>query len=255
MNTDLKTASGKRVLAILAIPVLIIALFGAWFWYSAREAAGPAAGLAQRDRAAIEQVVREYILAHPEVLPEAMENLQRRDNAQRLTAVRADLERPFPGAVLGNPAGKVTLVEFTDFGCGYCRQSVADVDELIRRNPELRVVVRELPILSPHSADAARMGLAAAEQGKYGAFHRLMFAAGRPDAATIESAARQAGLDLERAHKVAAGPRAAAEIKRNIDLAGRLGFNGTPSWVVGDEVITGAVGIDRLAEAIGRAAR
>jgi hypothetical protein len=134
-----------------------------------------------RKSAAIEEVVRDYILAHPEILPEAMENLRERETGKQLEAVAGKLETPFPGAVLGNPQGKVTLVEFTDFACTYCRASVADVEALIAANPDLKVVVRELPILSPQSADAARMGLAAAEQGKYPAFHKAMFAAGRPD--------------------------------------------------------------------------
>lgn len=224
----------------------------AWLGWAWGSQAGPA-NVKAADRAAIEAVVRDYILAHPEILPEAMDVLQQRENAKQLTGVRDDLEKPFPGAILGNPAGGVTLVEFTDFACTYCRQSVMDVETLVRRNADLRVVVRELPILSPQSAAAARMGLAAAEQGKYAAFHKLMFAAGRPDDASIEAAARAAGLDMERARAFAAGPKVAAELERNMNLARQLGFNGTPSWVIGNEVISGAVGIERLEKAVSRA--
>ncbi len=131
---------------------------------------------------------------------------------------------------------------------------MADVDALIAANPELRVVVRELPILSEESAGAARMALAAAEQGKYGAFHRAMFAAGRPDPATVEAAAKTAGVDLDRARRFVADLRVEAELRRNLDLARQLGFNGTPSWVVGDAIMSGAVGKDRLAAAITAAA-
>lgn len=242
-----KTPASRRGLVLAILAAFIIGGAAGWGWTASRTAAAGA------DRAAIEQVVHDYILAHPEILPQAMENLQKRKVAGALSAIRGDVEKAFPGAVLGNPQGKVTLVEFTDFACGYCRHSVADVDALIASNPDLRVVVRELPILSEDSAAAARMALAAAEQGKYGAFHRGMFAAGRPDAATIEAVAKAAGLDLERARRVAADPRTDAELQRNIDLAGQLGFNGTPSWVVGDQILSGAVGKDRLAGAIAAA--
>jgi len=241
MQLDPSTRRGVQLVAIASLPILVIGAFGGWMLHSAR---------APSDRGEIEKVVRETILAHPEILPEAMENLRARENGKRIGAIRGELERPFPGAVIGNPQGTVTLVEFTDFACGYCRQSVADVDDLVRRNPDLKVVVREFPILSPNSALAARMGLAAAEQGKYPAFHRLMFAAGRPDPATIDAAAKQAGLDMARARKVADSPRVAMELRRNMEMAQTLGFEGTPSWVIGDELLSGAVGIDRLAEAI-----
>ena len=201
----------------------------------------------------IETVVHDYILEHPEILPKAMENLEKRENARRLAGAREGVETPFPGAVLGNPQGKVTLVEFSDFACTFCRQSVAEVEELVAANPDLRVVVRELPILSPASADAARWGLAAAEQGKYPAFHRAMFEAGRPGPETIQAAAQAAGLDFARARRTIAEPRVDAEIRNNLAMAQQLGFNGTPSWVVGDEILSGAVGKAALAEAIGKA--
>lgn len=199
---------------------------------------------------AVERVVHDYILEHPEILPEAMKNLATKESAKQLSGIRGGIERPFPGAVLGNPAGKVTLVEFTDFACGYCRQSVADVEALVAEHPDLRIVIRELPILSPESADAARWALAAAEQGKYRAFHNAMFAAGRPGADTIQAAAAAAGLDIARARTAIADPRIEAELKRNYAFAQQLGFNGTPSWIAGDQIISGAVGKERLAEAV-----
>ena len=241
MPIDLSGRRGLRLLAILCLPVLAIGAFAGWFWHASGQST---------DRAEIETIVRDYILEHPEILPQAMENLQKRESAKLLSGVRADLERPFPGAVLGNPQGKVTLVEFTDFACGYCRQSVADVEQLIRRHPDLRVVVREFPILSPASAAAARMGLAAAEQGKFAAFHTAMFAAGQLDEATIAAAAKQVGLDPARAAKVAASPRVELELRRNMELARHLGLNGTPSWVVGDGIYSGAVGLEQLTKAI-----
>ena len=157
--------------------------------------------------------------------------------------------------MLGNPAGSITLVEFTDYACGYCRASVPEVEALIAANPELKVVIRELPILAPTSADAARWALAAAEQGKFEAFHKAMFAAGRPAADTIEGAATRAGLDLARARKTIAEPRVEAEIKRNLDLARQLRIDGTPSWVIGEQLLAGAVGRQVLQDAINAAAK
>ena len=236
------------IIALLAIPLVLLAGVAGWMWHSS--GTDPAANLSRTDRAAIEAVVKDYILAHPEILPQAMENLQNRETTKRLAGIRNELEMPFPGVVLGNPQGKVTLVEFTDFACTYCKQSVADIEALVKEHPDLRVVVREFPILSPQSAEAAKMGFAAARQGKYAAFHTAMFAAGRPDTAAIEAAAKTAGVDLARAKADLARPDFEAELIRNGDLARQLGFTGTPSWVVGDTVLSGAVGKDRLAEAI-----
>jgi protein-disulfide isomerase len=234
---------GRSALVLAGLAMALLGGLVGWFWQAQRAP----------DRVGIEKVVRDYILANPEILPQAMENLRKRETIKQLAGVRADVTAPFAGAVLGNPAGKVTLVEFSDFACGYCRQSEADVAALIKVNPDLKVVIRQLPILSAASADAARMGLAAAKQGRYAAFHHAMYAAGRPDAASIETAARSAGLDLARARQDATDPQIEAEIERNLDLARKLGFDGTPSWVVGDEIHAGAVGKEVLAEAIVKA--
>ena len=242
--TQAETLPHRRQIPTVAIAALCLVLgaAGGWFWQSRH--------IGTADRAAIETVVHDYLLEHPEVLPAAMEALQKKENAKQLSGVRGDVEKAWPGGVLGNPQGKVTLVEFTDFACTYCRQSVADVEALIAANPDLRVVVRQLPIIAPESADAARMALAAAEQGKYPAFHRAMFASGRPNKTSIEAAARAAGLDLDRANRTMAEGRIEEELARNIDIARQLGFNGTPSWVIGDRLLSGAVGEEKLAKAI-----
>lgn len=206
-------------------------------------------------KAATERVVRDYILENPEILPEAMERLRTDETRKQLSAVASDVTRAFPGAVLGNPQGTVTLVEFSDYACGFCRQSAADVEALIAANPDLKVVVRELPILSPESANAARMALAAAAQGKYAAFHNALFALGKPTEAALAQAAQTAGVDMARARASFGDPAITTEIERNLELASRLGFNGTPSWVVGDTVLSGAVGKDELARAIAAARR
>jgi protein-disulfide isomerase len=247
-----RLGSGWR-LAIAAVVCAAGGLWLGWYWQSHRSLADPAANLGANERAAIEKVVHDYVLAHPEILPEAMENLRRQETMKLLAGVRDKVEAPFPGAILGNPDGKVTLVEFSDFACGYCRKSVGEVESLIAANPDLKVVLRQLPILSPASADAARMSLAAAEQGKYAGFHRAMFAAGQPNARSIEAAARVAGLDLERARRTIADPRIDAEIERNMQFARQLGFQGTPSWVIGEEIHSGAVGEEQLSRSIAKA--
>ena len=198
---------------------------------------------------------RDYLLTHPEVLPEAMDVLQQREQAALIEPLRGELETPFPGAVLGNPSGSVTLVEFSDYGCTYCRQSVAHVAALIAANPDLRVVIREYPILATESVDAARMALAAAQQGKFAAFHNAMFRLGPPSAASIEAAAKAAGMDLARAQAAIATGAFDSQLQANAALASRLGISGTPGWVVGDRALNGAVGQAAMGEAIEEARR
>ena len=193
---------------------------------------------------------RSYLLANPEILPEAINELRRREVASAIAPLRTELETPFPGAVLGNPEGSVTLVEFSDYACGFCRRSVADVEALIAENPDLKVVIREFPILSPGSADAARMALAAAQQGKFAAFHSAMFEAGQIDADSIDAAARSAGIDLAQAHAAIEEGAFEGHLQSNFMLAQNLGFTGTPSWIVGDSMFDGAVGRGPISEAI-----
>ena len=242
------TAFSSRPALPLIISGVALAFAGALAGYAlGRSGSGPL------DRAAVETVVHNYILEHPEILPQAMENLRKKETGAQLSNVGEKVRKPFPGAVMGNPNGKVVLVEFTDFACGYCRQSVADVDTLIAENPDLKVVIRELPIIAPTSPDAARWGLAAAEQGKYAEFHRAMFAAGRTDPASVEVAARAVGLDLDRARKFIDNPSVRSELATNLEIARQLGIDGTPSWIIGKEMLAGAVGKETLAKAIAAA--
>lgn len=199
------------------------------------------------------RTTREYLLANPEVLPEAMDVLQRRQQQALIEPLRGELETPFPGAVLGNPEGTVTLVEFSDYACGYCRQSVADVEALIAANPDLRVVVREYPILRAESVDAARMALAAAQQGRYAQFHSAMFRLGTPSAETIDAAAKEAGVDLAGARALIASGALDLQLHANAALAGQLGISGTPGWIVGNQALNGAVGREIMGEAIAEA--
>ena len=205
------------------------------------------------DRERDGMMVREYLLANPEVIPEAMEKLQAREAGRSVLANRAAIETPFPGAVAGNPRGDVTLVEFYDYNCGYCRASLPVIRDLIARDPNLRVVFRELPILAPSSRTAARASLAAAAQGKFNAFHDALFRGGRVTDASIAAAARTAGVDLTRLPALA--PRIDAELNRTFDTAGKLGIGGVPGWVIGDRVLSGALSADDLARAIAEARR
>ncbi len=226
------------------LPTLVLALAGGFAGAALWSVSG-LGGAATRD----------YLYAHPEVLPEAIERLQAQQRQARLLEVVDQIELPFPGAVLGNPQGRVTLVEFSDYACTYCRQSVADVKQLIAANPDLRVVVREFPILRPESADAARMGLAAAQQGKFAAYHDAMYELGPPSAESIAEAAKRAGVDLAAANRAIASGAFEPFLQANLDLGNRIGIDGTPGWVVGDRIIDGAVGRSALADAIDAARR
>lgn len=192
---------------------------------------------------------RGWLIANPEVLPEMAEALQKREARARLAEVGPTVTQAFPGAVLGNPQGTRTLVKFTDYGCSYCRASEADVQKLIAGDPTLRVVIREWPIFDG-SEEAARMALAAAQQGKYPAFYKAMFSGGQPSAASVERAAQVAGLDVAKARAFAASDAVTAELAQNMQLARTLGFTGTPSWVAEGQILEGAVGYDKLKQAL-----
>lgn len=199
------------------------------------------------DKAAIEKIVRDYILANPEILPEAMERLQSRETAKAVAANRAQIETPYAGAWEGNPKGDVTLVQFFDYACGYCRASLTDIDRLLKDDPKLKIVYREMPVLGQDSAAAAQLSLQAAKTGRYAAFHRAAYAT-RPDGAARDKLARQFGLDPK-----TKDTGAEREIAANMQLQNTLRLTGTPSWVVGDKVLAGAVGYDVLKAAIAEA--
>lgn len=247
------TPTPRWRLALGSIALLVVGIAGGWYLSAGGANNGAASNLSSQDRLAMEQVVHDYLLSHPEILPQAIDKLRAKEGARLLSGIADKITAPFPGAILGNPAGKVVLVEFSDFACGFCRRSVAEVEALIAENPDLKVVIRELPIIAPTSPAAARMGLAAAGQGKYAAFHTALYAAGRTDQATIDAVAQSVGLDLAAARQAMTDPRFNAELEANLAFARQLGLTGTPSWVVGNQVLQGAVGKDTLAKAIAAA--
>ncbi|GGE93832.1 DsbA family protein [Sphingomonas prati] len=216
-------------------------------------AAAPPAGGANSPApgtAAFGEAVRAYILEHPEIIPEAVAKLQQRDTDAVLTSNRAALQTPFSGAWAGAANGDVVLVEFTDYACGFCRASVRDIDRLIAEDPKLKIVYREIPILGAGSEQAATLALAAARQGRHAAIHRGLFAAGSPSDAKSAQVIAAARLDPAAVARDRADPVVAKEIADNLALARTIGLTGTPTFVVGNRILSGAVGYDTLKQAI-----
>jgi protein-disulfide isomerase len=214
-------------------------------------------------RGDIETIVRNYLLAHPEVLEEAMAELNKRQTAAEAekheASVATNAETIFNsprGVVLGNKDGDVTFVEFFDYNCGYCKRAMADMLDLMKTDPKLKVVLKEFPVLSQGSVEAAQVAVAVRLQDasgkKYLDFHqKLLGGRGPADKARAMAAAREAGLDTGRIEKDLASPEVRATIEENFKLAEAMGMNGTPSYVIGKQVVIGAVGLDSLKEKIG----
>ena len=193
-----------------------------------------------------ERLVRETLVANPEIMMDAGQALRDKQYAETLAPIRAALERPFASSWKGAEKPKVTMTYFFDYACGYCRQSNPDIERLLKENDDLRVVYRELPILGPDSVMAARVSLAASKAGKFNAFHDALYAAGRPGSDTIAVAAKSAGVPAQPTND----PAQEAELRANMTLASQLGATGTPLFIVGDRVFNAAVGYDILKEAV-----
>ena len=197
--------------------------------------------------------MRADLISQPDWLPEAMNEYQALQMAEQIAPLRVELEAPYPGAVLGNPEGAVTLVEFSDYACGYCRQTLADVNAVIASNPDLKVVIREYPVLSEGSANAARMALAAADQGRFAEFHEAMFAQDGPSPDGIAAAATAAGVDLAAAQAAIEAGQYEPHLQNNVFLGQTMRLAGTPAFIIGDRVLNGAVGEDEIADAVAEA--
>ena len=214
-------------------------------------------------RGDIETIVRNYLLAHPEVLEEAMTELSKRQAAAEAekheASVATNAEAIFNsprGVVLGNKDGDVTFVEFFDYNCGYCKRAMADMLDLMKTDSKLKVVLKEFPVLSQGSVEAAQVAVAVRMQDpggkKYLDFHqKLLGGRGPADKARAMAAAKEAGLDTGRLEKDLASPEVRATIEENFKLAEAMGMNGTPSYVIGKQVVIGAVGLEGLKEKIG----
>jgi protein-disulfide isomerase len=228
----------------MPLVALLGAVIGAGAIWSLDRYASPGGA----DRARIESVVHDYVLANPEIIPLAMQQLRDRESGKLVAANRAAITTPFGSAWGGNPKGDVTVVEYFDYNCGYCRASLPLIADLVARDGNIRIVYRDLPILAESSRAAARISLAAAQQGKFQSFHDALYAAGPVSDATIQSSAAHAGVVAP------ADPKALdTEIARNLETAAKLGMNGTPSWVIGDRVLSGALPVEDLERAIATA--
>jgi len=249
----LAAQTGDRARRRLLVPALVAVLVtgGAAVAYAASESKPVA--VASGDRAAIEAIVREYILAHPEIIPEAIKVLRERETAAKIDENRSELETPYKGAWEGAEKPRVTLVAFMDYACGYCRASLPDLQRLVKDNPDLRIVYHELPVITENSVGAAKAGLLAAEAGKYMAFHQAMYAAGSVDPDVVVKAAGKVGMDAAQVKAAIKGPTNEDVLRENIRLAQTLGGEGTPLFVVGNEVLNGAVGYDTLKAAVDKA--
>jgi protein-disulfide isomerase len=192
------------------------------------------------------RIVRQGMLNDPQILMDAADALRDRQYAPTLASQRGSIETPFASSWKGSSKPKVVLVEFYDYACPYCKASNPHVDQLLRENPDLRVVYRELPILGPDSVVSARLSLAASKAGRFRQFHDALYAAGRPAPETNAAAARVAAIPPAPEKDVAIE----AELKKNFSLAGQLGATGTPLFVVGDRVLSGAVGYEALKKAV-----
>lgn len=195
------------------------------------------------------RIVRQGLLSDPTILSDAADALRDAQYAPVLADNRAAIETPFASSWKGSAKPQVTLVEFYDYACPYCKASNPHVDRLISETPDLRVVYRELPILGPESVTSARLSLAASKVGRFAQFHDAMWAAGRPGPQTNAVAAQTSGI----APTPPNDPAIEEELKQNFALAGKLGATGTPVFVIGEKVLNGAVGYDTLKQAIAAA--
>jgi len=213
-------------------------------------------------RGEVERIIREYLIAHPEVLQDAMNELDKRQtaaqNEKHKSAIKQYSEALFSSprqVVLGNPDGNVTFVEFFDYNCGYCKRAMDDMLALLKDDSNLKVVLKEFPVLGPGSMEAAQVAVAVRMQDKTGKkyleFHQKMLGGrGEANKARALTVAKDIGLDMARLDKDIASPEVKATLQESFKLAEALGLNGTPSYVIGDNVVVGAVGLEALKEKV-----
>jgi protein-disulfide isomerase len=242
----------------LFAPVLALALLGAPVSASAQS-------FSDTQRGDIEAIIKNYLVAHPEVLEEAMNELQKRqtaaETAKHEASIAQNAEAIFNsprGVTLGNKDGDVTFVEFFDYNCGYCKRAMADMLDLMKNDSKLKVVLKEFPVLSEGSVEAAKVAVAVRMQDptgkKYLDFHqKLLGGRGVADKARAMAAAKDAGLDTARIEKDLTSPEVKATLTENMKLAEDMGLNGTPSYVIGKQIVVGAVGLEGLKEKISTA--
>ncbi|HEY8381812.1 MAG TPA: DsbA family protein [Microvirga sp.] len=227
---------------------------------------GPAAvaqspAFTEPQRQAIGEIVKEYLLKNPELLQEVMGELEKRQAEQQRVAQASALKENrqvllnSPHAIVaGNPQGDVTLVEFFDYNCGYCKKALADVRAVMKADPKLRLVMKDFPVLGPDSVEASRVSLAVKNQlqgEKLFDFHvRVMETRGRVNGERAMAVAKEMGVDVARLQKDMEAPEIRNALQTNVGLGDRLGLTGTPAFIIGDEIIPGAVGIEPLRQVV-----
>lgn len=214
-----------------------------------------------KDRAALDQAIHDYLMAHPDVVVDALKAAQQQADAKaaeqsRRTIVsrRKELLDDADDLVQGNPKGDVTLVEFFDYRCPYCKQVEPSLDALLKEDGKLRIVYKEFPILGEASIYATHVALAAKKQGKYAEFHRAMMATkGDISDDTVLNVATALGLDMTKIKADMTAPEIDKLINKNLALADALEIQGTPALIIGDTLIPGAVDLDGLRKDIAAA--
>jgi protein-disulfide isomerase len=218
----------------------------------------PAAAISPTERPEIEKIVKEYLLAKPEVLRGAMIELERRQAAaeatKRASAVKANEKLIYNsprGVVIGNAQGDVSIVEFFDYNCGYCKRALDDMITMTKADPKLKFILKEFPVLGEGSLEAAKVAVAVRMQDKggtkYADFHRrLLGARGEANRERALAAAKEAGLDMAQIERDLKSEEIDATLHESLALADALGISGTPSYVIGGRVVPGAVGANQL---------
>ena len=213
-------------------------------------------------RGEIEGILKNYLLTHPEILQEAMAELEKKQQAvdaeKSKVAVKEHKQLLFSSprqVTLGNVQGDVTLVEFFDYNCGYCKRALSDLMNLMKADAKLKVVLKEFPVLGPGSVEAAQVATAVRMQDrsgkKYLEFHqKLLGGRGQADRARALAVAKDIGMDMARLEKDMSSDEVRATLEESMQLADKLGLNGTPSYVVGPTVVVGAVGFESLKEKV-----
>ncbi|WP_137390547.1 DsbA family protein [Rhodoligotrophos defluvii] len=209
-------------------------------------------------RGEIIETIRQYLLENPEFLREVIQALDQKEQQQQLAqaadAIKENAKAIFRDEkdfVAGNPEGDVTVVEFFDYNCGYCKRSQPDLMALLKQDKNVRFVLKEFPILGPGSLVAAKAAIAAKNQDKYWEFHNALMAHnGSLDEAAVFATAKKVGLDLEKLKADMQGEAVTAQIEDGYRLARELGIQGTPAFVIGDKFLPGAVGLDALTKTV-----
>lgn len=239
-----------RLVSILALLATMALLPGA--------ASAQQSPISPEQRRAIEEVVRDYLLRNPSVLREAFDALERQERESQAQAqietIRRNADRLFrtgQHAVLGNPNGNVTIVEFFDYNCGFCRRAHEDMRELLRTDPQVRWVLKEFPVLGPASVEAAQVSSQLIRHPRFVDFHhRLLTDRGQVGRDRALAVARELSLDVRALEAGLASETPRRIIQEAYGLATDLNIGGTPTYVIGEEVIVGAVGLDQLRERI-----